>query len=665
MVRIREKSKLGAFMKNVFKWLEIIAIVAVIVFSMAACSDGSGDGDGGEHWLITQQTTYNFTEGMTISAVTEYNWIKYRYKNETNYEEEYTIYSTTGSTSNYYYSRNGETAESTTQTADGATWTRYYYDSASGLTSNLRTTNASGDTDTSYVIEPLSDIGGIKTYKYYYDDGYGNIGSYNIYTIQNGKTLEIKTFTADDVLVSTTTYTQPDNKVIREKLPDFTLYSSFYASSYSVNSSYQTAEVISDSDSALLIRVRTFNGNVQASQADYLYEKLNPKGNGGSSDFVYYNNETNTITIMRYKGAGGNVIIPEQINGKPVTSIGEWAFDGCTSLKSVTIPAGVTSIVGNVFWGCTSLTSITVDISNPNYSSIDGILYNKAKTEFIIIPKGITNVTIPNGVTSIGVGAFNDCASLKSISIPDSVTSIGSHAFDGCTSLKSITIPDSVTSIASFGEGAFHGCTSVTSITTGNGVTSLNGFYNGVPSLNGGFYMFSFSGYTNLTSITIGNGVTSIEDWAFYGCTKLASVTIGNGVTSIGGGAFSGCTSLKSISIGNSVTTIEGAAFQWCSSLTSITIPDSVTSIGEAVFPCCTSLTSVTIGNSVTSIGQYAFAECPKLTSVTFRGTIPSSGFDADAFYLLGDLREKYLAGGIGTYTTRAPVKYNSVWTKK
>ena len=266
-----------------------IAIVVAIGFSIAACdTSGGGDENGGEHWLITKQTTYNFTEGMTVSAVTEYNWIKYRYKNETDYEEEYIIYSTTGSTTNYYYTRNGETAESTTQTADRGTLTRYYYDSASGLTSSLWT-NASGvTTDISYTIELLSDTGGIKTYKYYKydDDGYDNIGSYNVYTIQNGKTQEIKTFTADDVLISITTYTQPDNEIIRAKLPNFTLYSSFYSSSYSVNSSYQTAEVVSDSDSALLIRVRTINGNVLSSQTDYLYEKINPSSGFNDHTFL-------------------------------------------------------------------------------------------------------------------------------------------------------------------------------------------------------------------------------------------------------------------------------------------------------------------------------------------------------------------------------------------
>jgi len=121
---------------------------------------------------------------------------------------------------------------------------------------------------------------------------------------------------------------------------------------------------------------------------------------------------------------------------------------------------------------------------------------------------------------------------------------------------------------------------------------------------------------------------------------------------------------------GNALTTIPEEAFYKCETLVSITIPDSVTSIGNSAFSCCIGLTSITIPDSVTSIEGYAFEDCEKLTSVTFQGTIPSDKFGSFApnvqllpFY--GDLRDKYLAGGIGTYTTTAPVGNNSKWTKQ
>jgi hypothetical protein len=291
-----------------------------------------------------------------------------------------------------------------------------------------------------------------------------------------------------------------------------------------------------------------------------------------------------------------------------VTGIGEEAFVNCTSLASVSIPNSVNSIGEAAFNWCTSLTAITVDSGNRNYTSDQGVLYNKNKTTIIQYPAGKTGVSfvIPNSVTSIGKSAFSWCTSLTSITIPASVNSIGESAFSGCTGLTGISIPNSVTSI---GQSAFSQCRS-------------------------------------LISVTIPNSVTNIEGDTFYDCTNLASVTIGNGVTGIGQAAFYQCANLASVTIGNNVTSIELLAFAGCKSLTSITIPASVN-----------------------SIRNQAFAACTSLTKVTFDGTINSGNFDDKAFgeegiAYIGDLREKYLAagGGIGTYT-RSPG--GTTWTKE
>ncbi|MDB4440206.1 leucine-rich repeat domain-containing protein [bacterium] len=193
-------------------------------------------------------------------------------------------------------------------------------------------------------------------------------------------------------------------------------------------------------------------------------------------DLTYYTTIFGEVAITDCNTAAtGELVIPNTIEGNPVTSIGDNAFLYCTSLTSITIPDSVTSIGDNAFYFCSSLTSITIPDS---VTSIGDQAFYACES--------LTSITIPDSVTSIGGGAFESCRSLTSITIPDSVTSIGDTAFRSCTSLTSITIPDSVTSI---GESAFLGCTSLTSITIPDSVTSI------------GDYTFSFC--TSLTSITI------------------------------------------------------------------------------------------------------------------------------------------------------------------
>ena len=321
-----------------------------------------------------------------------------------------------------------------------------------------------------------------------------------------------------------------------------------------------------------------------------------PKAEAAGKTYGIYTYEVssdNKVTITDCKeSAKGAITIPSKIDGKSVTSIGHSAFDGCRGLTSITIPNSVTSIGDWAFEHCTGLTSINVASGNNYYSDNNGVLFNKKKTELIRYPEGKsqTSYTIPNSVTSIGVGAFFDCTGLTSITIPNSVTSIGDGAFEWCTGLTSITLPNSVTSIEGW---AFNVCTGLTSITIPNSVKSIG---------DGAFEYCA-----GLTSITIPNSVTSIGYRAFYDCTGLTSITLGNSVTSIGDMAFADCTGLTSITIPNSVTSIRDRAFDGCTGLTSITLGNSVTSIGYEAFYKCTGLTSITIPNSVTSIGRGAF----------------------------------------------------------
>ena len=204
-----------------------------------------------------------------------------------------------------------------------------------------------------------------------------------------------------------------------------------------------------------------------------------------------------------------------------VTSIGKYAFKGCSGLTSITISDSVTSIGDYAFYNCSSLTDIVIP------SSVTSI-----RSSTFYGCSSLTSITIPDGVTSIGNYAFSNCSSLKSVTIPNSVTSIGNFAFKGCSGLTSITISDSVTSIGNY---AFYNCSSLTDIVIPSSVTSIK--------------KDTFYGCSGLTSITIPDSVTSIGESAFKGCSGLTSITIPDGVTSIGKSAFDNCKNLKTISL--------------------------------------------------------------------------------------------------------------------
>ena len=236
------------------------------------------------------------------------------------------------------------------------------------------------------------------------------------------------------------------------------------------------------------------------------------------------------------------------------------------NVVSIIINAGITSMDSSAFENCYNLTSITVDIENENYSSENGILFNKDKTKIIRYSPGKSDssYTIPNSVTTIDFGAFECCNNLTSITIPNSVTYIYRDAFRYCNNLTSVTIPNSVTSI---GDWAFDGCNNLTNIT----VDIENENYsseNGILFNKDKTELICFLSAKSDSSYTIPNSVTSIGSYAFSGCDNLTSITIPNSVTSIGSYAFSGCDNLTSITIPNSVTSIGIYAFRNCDNLT-------------------------------------------------------------------------------------------------
>ena len=252
-------------------------------------------------------------------------------------------------------------------------------------------------------------------------------------------------------------------------------------------------------------------------------------------------------------------------------------------------------------------------ISTPSIISIPSTVTNGGTTYSVtsigdnaFYQASLTNITVPNSVTSIGNFAFSNCTGLTSITIPDSIISIGNGAFGYCLGLTSITIPSGVTSIE---DQTFLGCTNLMSITLQGNVTSIGNY--------------AFSQCSSLTSITLPNTLTSIGYNAFYQCASLTSITLPNSVTSIGDYVFLSCSNLTSITIPNNVTSIGLAAFAFCYGLTSITLPNSIISIGVGAFYDCPSLTSITLSNGITSIGDFAFYQCSGLTSFTINAVTP------------------------------------------
>lgn len=204
------------------------------------------------------------------------------------------------------------------------------------------------------------------------------------------------------------------------------------------------------------------------------------------------------------------LIIPNEANGYQVVAISENAFKQCGNLKTVEIPANVTTIDVYSFYQCNALTMFTVDVSNTAYSHLGGVLFDKNQTKLVQYPaaRTETNYTIPEGVTTIGRFAFSDCSILKSITTPESVTTFDGAAFYGSTSLANINIPQSVTSI---GEGAF-----------------------------------AFSG---IEAIAIPSSITTLEKMTFSLCPSLKTVFIPSSVTSIGSMCFFACNGMETFSV--------------------------------------------------------------------------------------------------------------------
>lgn len=263
------------------------------------------------------------------------------------------------------------------------------------------------------------------------------------------------------------------------------------------------------------------------------------------------------IGRFAFKGTAiSNLVIPDS-----VFTIGSYAFEDCSALKSVKLGDALVSIAQGLFSDCSSLSSVIVGY----------------------------------GIRSIGSNAFEYCGALRSISLPDLVQKISPYAFQFCTNLITLNMGNGVNAIDSW---AFYGCTSLSNINWSSSLTTI------------GDLAFSEA---SITSLALPNKVTAVGLNAFSNCNNLKSVTLSENLTAISSGIFYKCTALQSVKLGGSVTSIENSAFEKCQSLTSINIPDSVISIGNRAFEGCKNLQSLTLGNGVTKLDSDAFSNCTSL----------------------------------------------------
>ena len=348
----------------------------------------------------------------------------------------------------------------------------------------------------------------------------------------------------------------------------------------------------------------------------------------------------NTVSSIGKEAFRGCSSLKSISLGNSLYSIGDYAFRYCSSMQSFTIPKSVYTIGKQVFEGCTGAITVDSKIVETNYNSENapftstgGWLYGSKFSELII----------GDNVTKVGDYALAYCNTLNKISIGHRVESIGAYAFYNCTSLKTATIHDRV---ASIGAGVFKGCTSLTSVSIPDSVTAIK--------------EQTFYGCSSMKSLTIPNSITSIGKEAFYNCTgelivnsrvlveggctlassKFTKITICEGPTKISSTFIQNISTLSSINIPNSVTSIEGNAFYGCSALKRVDITDlslwcRINFTNSTANPLCfgaklyinnKETTQITIPSSITSIKEYAFYGCTSLKSLTLPNSITSVG---------------------------------------
>lgn len=352
--------------------------------------------------------------------------------------------------------------------------------------------------------------------------------------------------------------------------------------------------------------------------------------------------------------------------GEGTECIWRRAFSHCDSLRSLALPASVVRITEDAFRKCHSLKSVTVAPGNRRYSVRDGWLYDKSGTRLLLALNVQPAAAIPPGTVHIGQEAFRGASECEAISIPEGVASIGNGAFGFCR-LKELRLPDSLKEI---GPWAFHDCHELESVRIGNGLERIaEGAFRDCEKLRDIKVSGKNPNYSTrdgllcdkkgktlllvpptLASVTVPDSVTDIGDDTCAG-SRMKAVSLPSKLRRIGRNAFARCKNLEDIELPNGLLSIGKGAFKECSALKTFVIPDSVEYIGDELLSECMTLDSVKIGAHVPAIGQWSFFWCERLREVDIPGNVALIA--RGAFKRCKFLHQIVLGQGIEKSTTR------------
>lgn len=428
-------------------------------------------------------------------------------------------------------------------------------------------------------------------------------------------------------------------------------------------------------------------------------------------EITYYAMTDSTATVYDCQTEETAIDIPETVTYKDVEytvcAISSYGFYYCESLVEVTIPATVNYIGDLPFSNCDALQAIYVEETNEAFCAVDGILYDKEKTEIVVYPvaSSVVDLVLPETIKSIRPYAFCGAGSILSLALPDGLETIGEYAFYYCTALGNITLPETLTSL---GEGAFYACQGFTEFTLPSQITvvpsNLLSFSNALVTINLtgevtaindyalrfcygleainlpeslktiGTYAFAYcrvlydiaipDGVSSIaayafyecnamTTVNIPEGITAIEESTFCNCTSLTSIGLPSTLSTVGVSAFSGCSAVETIEMPEGLTTISASAFRECKKVTSLALPEGLKTIDEWAFRSCTGLTELYIPVSVTTLGDYSFSYCTSLSEVSVNSSTPLAISDY-VFYLIASNPTLYVPVGTKTAYSEA-----------